>query len=134
VTGGGSLQEPPVRIRYTLKIKPAESNSSSRHNLIGPIAMASKHCRIAAVQAAPVSFDLQKSLAKLSELTATSKASGADLVVFPSDSSIHACTTLADFMIGKGFFLHTLGGIVLMSQLDLENLVVSFDFNVAYRN
>ncbi|KAI8214768.1 Bifunctional nitrilase/nitrile hydratase NIT4 [Colletotrichum sp. SAR 10_77] len=40
--------------------------------------------KVAAVQAAPVSFDLEKSLEKLSKLTAEAAAAGADLVVFPS--------------------------------------------------
>ncbi|KAI8186060.1 Bifunctional nitrilase/nitrile hydratase NIT4 [Colletotrichum sp. SAR 10_65] len=39
--------------------------------------------KVAAVQAAPVSFDLEKSLEKLSKLTAEAAAAGADLVVFP---------------------------------------------------
>ncbi|GKT49500.1 nitrilase 2 [Colletotrichum spaethianum] len=40
--------------------------------------------KVAAVQAAPVSFDLEKSLQKLSKLTEEAAAAGADLVVFPS--------------------------------------------------
>lgn len=39
--------------------------------------------KVAAVQAAPVSFDLDKSLDKLEKLTAEAAGSGADLVVFP---------------------------------------------------
>ncbi|GKT71169.1 carbon-nitrogen hydrolase [Colletotrichum tofieldiae] len=39
--------------------------------------------KVAAVQAAPVSFDLEKSLQKLSKLTEEAAAAGADLVVFP---------------------------------------------------
>lgn len=39
--------------------------------------------KIAAVQAAPVSFDLDKSLEKLTKLTAEAAGAGADLVVFP---------------------------------------------------
>ncbi|KAK6211678.1 carbon-nitrogen hydrolase [Colletotrichum tabaci] len=39
--------------------------------------------KVAAVQAAPVSFDLDKSLQKLSKLTEEAAAAGADLVVFP---------------------------------------------------
>ncbi|TDZ37763.1 Bifunctional nitrilase/nitrile hydratase NIT4 [Colletotrichum trifolii] len=39
--------------------------------------------KVAAVQAAPVSFDLDKSLQKLSKLTAEAAELGADLVVFP---------------------------------------------------
>ena len=39
--------------------------------------------KVAAVQAAPVSFDLEQSLAKLTKITATAAAAGADLVVFP---------------------------------------------------
>lgn len=46
-------------------------------------AMTSRIVKIAAVQAAPVSFDLKASLAKLSELTVRAASSGADLVVFP---------------------------------------------------
>lgn len=39
--------------------------------------------KVAAVQAAPVSFDLDKSLNKLTRLTAEAAAAGADLIVFP---------------------------------------------------
>ena len=39
--------------------------------------------KVAAVQAAPVSFDLEGSLRKLCQLTATAAAAGADIVVFP---------------------------------------------------
>ncbi|KAK1991160.1 carbon-nitrogen hydrolase [Colletotrichum falcatum] len=39
--------------------------------------------KVAAVQAAPVSFDLDKSLQKLCKLTEEAAAAGADLVVFP---------------------------------------------------
>ena len=39
--------------------------------------------KVAAVQAAPVSFDIDKSLEKLVRLTARAKQAGADLVVFP---------------------------------------------------
>ncbi|RWA14006.1 hypothetical protein EKO27_g1088 [Xylaria grammica] len=43
----------------------------------------SKIVRVAAVQAAPVSFDLEKSLEKLTRLTAEAAKGGADLIVFP---------------------------------------------------
>ncbi|KAJ8130475.1 hypothetical protein O1611_g3156 [Lasiodiplodia mahajangana] len=43
----------------------------------------SKTVRIAAVQAAPVSFNLEKSLEKLTRLTAEAVKGGAELVVFP---------------------------------------------------
>ncbi|KAI0914480.1 carbon-nitrogen hydrolase [Ustulina deusta] len=43
----------------------------------------SKTVRVAAVQAAPVSFDLEKSLEKLTRLAAEAVEGGADLVVFP---------------------------------------------------
>lgn len=39
--------------------------------------------KVAAVQAAPVAFDLPKSLAKVAYFTAEAAKSGADLVVFP---------------------------------------------------
>jgi len=39
--------------------------------------------RVAAVQAAPVSFDLKKSLEKLTRLAAEAAKGGADLIVFP---------------------------------------------------
>ena len=39
--------------------------------------------RVAAVQAAPVSFDLQASMSKLKKLTEKAAQGGADLVVFP---------------------------------------------------
>ncbi|KAF2710744.1 putative nitrilase [Pleomassaria siparia CBS 279.74] len=45
--------------------------------------MTSKMVKVAAVQAAPVSFDLEKSLEKVANLTAEAAQSGADLVVFP---------------------------------------------------
>jgi hypothetical protein len=128
VTRGDSLQELAVCVRVAV-----EQPSPSSHIVIGPIAMASNHCRIAAVQAAPVSFDLHESLAKLSELTATSKAGGADLVVFPLDSPTYAWISLANCMVVKGFSLPILGGIILMSLLDLENLVVGCDFIAAER-
>ncbi|KAJ5518762.1 nitrilase [Penicillium expansum] len=38
---------------------------------------------VAAIQAAPVSFDLPKSLQKVTEFTSQAAAAGADLVVFP---------------------------------------------------
>ncbi|KAI0816456.1 carbon-nitrogen hydrolase [Xylaria sp. FL0064] len=43
----------------------------------------SKTVRVAAVQAAPVSFDLEKSLEKLKKLTAEAAKGGAELIVFP---------------------------------------------------
>ncbi|KAI1376661.1 carbon-nitrogen hydrolase [Hypoxylon crocopeplum] len=39
--------------------------------------------KVAAVQAAPVSFDLEKSLAKLTKLVGEAAGAGADLIVFP---------------------------------------------------
>ncbi|KAI0024801.1 carbon-nitrogen hydrolase [Xylariomycetidae sp. FL0641] len=42
-----------------------------------------RRVKVAAVQAAPVSFDLDKSLGKLTKLTAEAAENGADLVVFP---------------------------------------------------
>lgn len=39
--------------------------------------------KVAIVQAAPVSFDLHASIAKLKRFTAEATRSGADLVVFP---------------------------------------------------
>jgi nitrilase len=39
--------------------------------------------KVAAVQAAPVAFDLEKSLAKVASFTAEAAKEGADLVVFP---------------------------------------------------
>jgi nitrilase len=47
--------------------------------------MISRIVKVAAVQAAPVSFDLEKSLSKLSGLTIEASHAGADLVVFPSE-------------------------------------------------
>jgi nitrilase len=43
----------------------------------------STRIKVAAVQAAPVSFDLEKSLEKVSNLTGEAARAGADLVVFP---------------------------------------------------
>ncbi|KAI0539914.1 carbon-nitrogen hydrolase [Xylaria digitata] len=42
-----------------------------------------KVVRVAAVQAAPVSFDLEKSVEKLTQLTADAVKGGAELIVFP---------------------------------------------------
>lgn len=39
--------------------------------------------KVAAVQAAPVSFDLEKSLVKLEKITKDAAEAGANLVVFP---------------------------------------------------
>ena len=47
------------------------------------MALLSKVVKVAAVQAAPVCFDLDKSLDKLDKLTAEAAHAGADLVVFP---------------------------------------------------
>ncbi|CAI0652474.1 unnamed protein product [Colletotrichum noveboracense] len=55
--------------------------------------------KVAAVQAAPVSFDLEKSLEKLSKLTAEAAAAGADLVVFPYfDSAIEVPSPAFDIL------------------------------------
>ncbi|KAF2791331.1 putative nitrilase [Melanomma pulvis-pyrius CBS 109.77] len=45
--------------------------------------MTSKVVKVAAIQAAPVSFDLEKSLEKVATFTAEAAQFGADLVVFP---------------------------------------------------
>ena len=42
-----------------------------------------KSVKVAAVQAAPVSFDLEKSLEKVAHFTAEAANAGANLVVFP---------------------------------------------------
>ncbi|KAF2734894.1 putative nitrilase [Polyplosphaeria fusca] len=39
--------------------------------------------KVAAVQAAPVAFDLEKSIERITKFTSEAKASGADLVIFP---------------------------------------------------
>lgn len=44
---------------------------------------ATRHVKVAAVQAAPVSFDLQKSLEKLEKLAEEAASNGAQIVVFP---------------------------------------------------
>lgn len=44
---------------------------------------AARVVKVAAVQAAPVSFDLEKSLEKLSRLAGEAAEAGADLIVFP---------------------------------------------------
>ncbi|KAI8300840.1 Bifunctional nitrilase/nitrile hydratase NIT4 [Colletotrichum sp. SAR11_240] len=55
--------------------------------------------KVAAVQAAPVSFDLEKSLEKLSKLTAEAAAAGADLVVFPYfDSAVEVPSPAFDIL------------------------------------
>ena len=45
--------------------------------------MVAKVVKVAAVQAAPVAFDLEKSIKEVSKFTAEAAVSGADLVVFP---------------------------------------------------
>ncbi|KAF2250536.1 putative nitrilase [Trematosphaeria pertusa] len=45
--------------------------------------MVSKLVKVAAVQAAPVAFDLERSLERVAKFTAEAARSGADLVVFP---------------------------------------------------
>jgi nitrilase len=45
--------------------------------------MTSKIVKVAAVQAAPVAFDLERSLEKVAKFTAEAAGSGADLVIFP---------------------------------------------------
>lgn len=39
--------------------------------------------KVAAVQAAPISFDLEKSLEKLTRIVGEAAGAGADLIVFP---------------------------------------------------
>lgn len=60
------------------KLKP-----TTAHSVIVPIKMTSRTVKVAAIQAASVSFDLEKSIAKLSDLTVEASQAGADLVVFP---------------------------------------------------
>lgn len=60
------------------KLKP-----TTAYTVIVPIRMTSRTVKVAAIQAAPVSFDLEKSIAKLSDLTVEASQAGADLVVFP---------------------------------------------------
>lgn len=45
--------------------------------------MSPKHIKVAAVQTAPVAFDLEKSIEKISRFTAEAAKAGAHLVVFP---------------------------------------------------
>lgn len=47
------------------------------------MALLPKSVKVAAVQTAPVSFDLDKSITKLAEYTKKAALAGADLVVFP---------------------------------------------------
>jgi predicted amidohydrolase len=42
-----------------------------------------QYVKVAAVQAAPVAFDPEKSLAKVASFTAKAAKEGADLVIFP---------------------------------------------------
>lgn len=53
-----------------------------------------KVVRVAAVQAAPVSFDLEQSIAKISHFTAEAARAGADLVIFPYEEQITAICEL----------------------------------------
>lgn len=48
----------------------------------------SSRIKVAAVQAAPVAFDLQESLQRVSKFTSKAASSGADLVVFPYQPTI----------------------------------------------
>lgn len=57
--------------------------------------MTSKVVKVAAIQAAPVSFDLEKSLKKVATFTAEAAQSGADLVVFPYVSKYYGCKRCA---------------------------------------
>jgi hypothetical protein len=62
------------------------SYSYSSHHFIYTITVIMT--RVAAIQAAPVSFDLHKSVAKLQKLVAEAKANGAELVQLPEVSSV----------------------------------------------
>ncbi len=59
---------------------PASRPSSCRPFHLGKMREAVK---VAAVQAAPIAFDLAKSIAKVEAFTAQAASNGADLVVFP---------------------------------------------------
>jgi predicted amidohydrolase len=88
--------------------------------------MTSRIVKVAAVQAAPVSFDLEKSLSKLLDLTSEASQAGADLVVFPSEIVPFTCyRTLADSKLERDFSQLTRGAMHLTSQSVLVSLVVS---------
>ncbi|EFX05807.1 nitrilase cyanide hydratase and apolipoprotein n-acyltransferase [Grosmannia clavigera kw1407] len=73
--------------------------------MISPImSSSSKIVTVAAVQAAPVSFDLARSLEKLGKLTAEAAAKGADLVVFPWVNSPTSSTVLAIDLWGREWY------------------------------
>ena len=84
---------------------------------------------VAAIQAAPVSFDLPKSLHKVKDLTAQAAAAGADLVVFPYVYTLFKplhetnCSVLCH-TIGKHSSPLILGGTLLMRQSARESLEV----------
>ncbi|GJD01114.1 carbon-nitrogen hydrolase [Colletotrichum higginsianum] len=60
--------------------------------------------KVAAVQAAPVSFDLDKSLQKLSKLTEEAAAAGADLVVFPTLQLVVEWVLKKLILVGRKWF------------------------------
>jgi seryl-tRNA(Sec) selenium transferase len=59
------------------------STYTTKAPLLKNFAMRTNIVKVAAVQAAPVAFDLAKSIEKVENFTAEAAQSGADLVVFP---------------------------------------------------
>lgn len=83
--------------------------------------------KVAAVQAAPVSFDLGKSIEKIIKFTTEAAQAGADLIVFPSVQSLPTCRSRADeywWLAVKASFLRILGATLLMLPLEHEKIVV----------
>lgn len=56
--------------------------------------------RVAAVQAAPVAYDLHKSLHKLRSLTFTARENGAEIIVFP-EAFLSAYPRHLEFTVGS---------------------------------
>lgn len=101
-------------------------SSPSRFQL-DPMTSLSNIVKVAAVQAAPVSFDLDKSLDKLSKLTAEAAHAGAELVVFPYFTvlCLFYKRTTEKYSV-KDFYRHTHGATHLTLPSVPESLVVRY--------
>lgn len=89
--------------------------------------MVSKLVKVAAVQAAPVAFDLERSLERVAKFTAEAARSGADLVVFPYVAALER-NSMSSWLINiaaKAFSQHILGVMHSTLRLAPENHEVS---------
>ena len=83
--------------------------------------------KVAAVQAAPISFDLHKSLDKLEKLASKAAQAGADLAVFPYVLILLPSVNDAeDLYQGRDFWRRTRGAILSTLPLVPESLVVRY--------